>query len=316
MASDAKDALAVIPWYWRDWRASEARATLSRKPLAGWCYRELLDAMWGTPGCDLPDDDAQLAALAAVTDREWRSVRDLVLRFLPLDQATGRRSHPRSQHEHGKALAYRDKCRAGGKKRWEAESQAGATLKPPSSQNVSPPHALSSLSSLLSSPPPGEKNSDTELSPGGDLFGVEPVKADPKPKGPTTLPPLVQVWNRVATELNAPRVDIVGTPRARTMKAALAECSDLDRWERAFRLILADPWLRGQNPNAKRYGDFDFAISPSKRGKWLDLAATPTNERGVAVLTPEQEAADLERRRAYTAEVRSRLGIGTRAQGV
>lgn len=117
MGNDAKDTLAVVPWYWRDWRASSARSVLCRSPIAGWCYRELLDAAWGSETCDLPVDDAELAALAGVTDAEWASVKSLVLRFFRADPATGRLYHPRSRHEHGKAKAYREGCRAGGKNR-------------------------------------------------------------------------------------------------------------------------------------------------------------------------------------------------------
>lgn len=116
MASDARDALAVIPWYWRDWRASKARAFLVSDPPALMAYREILDAMWGETNCSVPDDDETLAALAGLTLKAWKRVREKVMRFLIHNEA-GRVTHPRSQHEYRKALAYREGCRAGGNNR-------------------------------------------------------------------------------------------------------------------------------------------------------------------------------------------------------
>ncbi len=111
--NDAKDALAVIPWYWRDWRASTARAVLLSDPPALMAYRELLDAMWGEKDCSLPSDDASLAALAGLPLKTWKRVREKVLRFFTPNGANGL-THPRSQHEYAKAVAYREGCRTGG----------------------------------------------------------------------------------------------------------------------------------------------------------------------------------------------------------
>lgn len=144
--NDAKDALAVIPWYWRDWRASKARAFLISDPPALMAYRELLDAMWGEEGCALPSDDDSLAALCGLPLKVWMRVREKVLRFLS-DDGKGRLTHPRSQHEYGKAVAYRDGCRAGGKataaKRWGGGSRAS-----------SPPIAKQPLGNRTPSPTP------------------------------------------------------------------------------------------------------------------------------------------------------------------
>ena len=53
--SDARDSLASIRWWPKDWRASAARAALS--PTARGVYLDLLFAQFLEPDCDLPDDD-------------------------------------------------------------------------------------------------------------------------------------------------------------------------------------------------------------------------------------------------------------------
>ncbi len=118
MSNDARDTLAVIPWYWRDWRASKARAVLISDPAALLAYRELLDALWGEADCCLPEDDESLAALAGLAPDAWSHVKERVLRFFPKGD-DGRRSNPRARFEWQKAGAYREACRSGGLKRAE-----------------------------------------------------------------------------------------------------------------------------------------------------------------------------------------------------
>ena len=79
---DASDTLPVASWYWNDWRGSGARARFlsAENFLAGWCYRELLDAHWMTADCSLPDDDVELAAMAGVALKSWLTVREEVVR--------------------------------------------------------------------------------------------------------------------------------------------------------------------------------------------------------------------------------------------
>ena len=121
------DDLAMEPWYWRDWRASKARSVFVAQDeelgrLAGWCYRELLDAHWAEPDCSLPDTDKDLAALAGVSLTEWESVKDLVLRWIPLNRR-GRRQNKRAFHEwkraHGLRDEKREKAQAAAKARWD-----------------------------------------------------------------------------------------------------------------------------------------------------------------------------------------------------
>lgn len=171
--NDAKDALAVIPWYWRDWRASTARAVLISDPLAALAYRELLDAMWGEAGCSLPADDDKLAALCGLSLRAWMRVREKVLRFLP-QGPDGRHSHPRSQHEYQKAVAFRESKRKGGiktaAKRWGSNST---------------PVAQQPLSNRSPSPTPTPVDPQKDLQGGGGGSGLvappatEPVAKDP-----------------------------------------------------------------------------------------------------------------------------------------
>lgn len=137
------DVLAVIGWFWRDWRASTARAAMS--PLARGVYRELLDAHWGEKDCSLPDDDRMLAALAGVTPAEWASVREEVLPWLPIN-AKGRRQNHRALAAWKEALAFRKEKREAGKhgaaKRWHSH---GRPIGEPMANDSPPPHSSASL---------------------------------------------------------------------------------------------------------------------------------------------------------------------------
>lgn len=157
MAHDPKDVLAVVGWYWRDWRSSKARAVLS--PLARGVYRELLDAHYAERDGCLPDDDTTLAALAGVTPKVWAKVRDEILPWLPV-VAPGRRQNERAGIEWGKAMSYRAACKAGGRataaKRWGSTSQPVATLQaeqPPAYRTPSPSPSPSPITESIPSPP-------------------------------------------------------------------------------------------------------------------------------------------------------------------
>jgi uncharacterized protein YdaU (DUF1376 family) len=75
--NDAKDSLAMLPWFPRDWRASASRAVLT--PLQRGLYRELMDAAWLDGSCSLPDHDETLAALAGCPLKVWLKEREKVL---------------------------------------------------------------------------------------------------------------------------------------------------------------------------------------------------------------------------------------------
>ena len=116
---DANDSLAVIPWYWRDWRASKARAVMSLEARS--VFRELLDAQWAEADCALPNDDDQLAGLAGVSREQWVLVRAQVLAFFD-QRADGKWSNPRTLHEWKKAKKYRRAKRVAGRNGGKAKA--------------------------------------------------------------------------------------------------------------------------------------------------------------------------------------------------
>lgn len=176
------DVLAVIGWFWRDWRASTARAAMS--PLARGVYRELLDAHWGERDCSLPDDDRMLAALAGVSAEEWASVKGEVLPWLPLN-AKGRRQNPRARAAWKEALAFREEKREAGKqgaaKRWHSHGRPTAE---PLANDGPPPHSSASL--LLHTDP------DPERVRAGPSSGEPPVAQAERGYAPTAAAPPVE----------------------------------------------------------------------------------------------------------------------------
>lgn len=80
---------------------------------------------------------------------------------------------------------------------------------------------------------------------------------------------LVPLWNVAAAERRLPRINGLSAARLRIARAALAEEPDLSVWAEAFRRICA--WdFRGDGGGWKP--NFDYALRPSKRDRWLDEA--------------------------------------------
>lgn len=89
------------------------------------------------------------------------------------------------------------------------------------------------------------------------------------------IPPLAEAWNAAAEPAGLARVSKVAPSRAKHIAARLREEPDIDVWARAFALIAADPFCKGDNDRGWR-ADFDYALRPEKCGKWLDLARSGT----------------------------------------
>lgn len=199
--ADAKDSLAVVPWYWRDWRASTARAVLLNDPAAALAYRELLDAMW----CDgsLPDDDATLCALCGLDRPTWERVRESVLRWLP--EKRGRRTNTRLSHEREKALAYREGCRTGGRKtaekRWGSGSRASS---PPTTEQVGREAVGYRTPSPTPYPDPDPSPDPDQIPPSGGGGGGGVRSPEPEPeRGPRRWSPAEQAARLLAAKIGS-----------------------------------------------------------------------------------------------------------------
>jgi hypothetical protein len=80
---------------------------------------------------------------------------------------------------------------------------------------------------------------------------------------------LVPLWNTAAAERGLPRITCLSSARMRVARTALAEEPDLKIWAEAFKRVCA--WdFRGDGGGWKP--NFDYALRPSKRDKWLDEA--------------------------------------------
>lgn len=149
--SGPKEVLASVWWFWRDWRASEARAMLS--PLARGIYRELLDAHYMADDCSIPGGDVALAALAAVPLKTWLKVKDEILPWLP-ERADGRRQNLRALTEWERAIndrtIRRERAKSGGDAKARAEADARARAKEAETRERA--------DALLKQPPSSAKN--------------------------------------------------------------------------------------------------------------------------------------------------------------
>lgn len=166
------DPLLSVRWFWKDWRASTARAVLS--PIERYAYRELLDAHYASDDCTIPDDDRLLAGLVDMTVAAWSRIRENVLAHIP-PVGDGKRQHPRCLHEWNRGRDAREKViragRSGGRERVRRSSDAQAPLDQRSSV------AKAMLKPLPS--PSSERSSEGSLSEAGAPAGAYGAGAGP-----------------------------------------------------------------------------------------------------------------------------------------
>ena len=120
MKRDAHDGLAMLPWYASDWLASNAHAEMPLE--AQGAYRNLIDRMWLSGTCSLPDDDTRLRTLAGASIAEWKRVVDAVrMRLEPA--GPGWLTNARLRHEWRKATnlrrVKREMARKAANSRWD-----------------------------------------------------------------------------------------------------------------------------------------------------------------------------------------------------
>lgn len=90
---------------------------------------------------------------------------------------------------------------------------------------------------------------------------------------PHTLPALAELWNRVASETGMPKVMPPRTLKTRkvfdrSVHVAVTEEPNLATWERCFRAVCGDDFLRSGG-----HATFEYATRVAGAGKkWLDKA--------------------------------------------
>lgn len=237
---DVNDTLPIIPWYWRDWRASKARAVMA--PEVRGVYRELLDALWGEPDCSLPNDDAVLAGLAGITMEDWLNVRAQVLAWF--DESDGRFTNKRALHEWKKSKKFRAASRIsgrkGGKAKAEKKLQEQSKASDPTAtleQKASDPGSQSLAKSTYPypSPSPSPRTEERRTAPANPLLGP-----GDRPRLETECLALVR---RMAALTGEDAVDVIarasGYEGAKTTKVNPASMTD-DRLINTVRDLRAD----------------------------------------------------------------------------
>jgi len=264
--------MAVEPWYPRDWLSSMARASMS--PAGRSAYRDLLDAAWLSGG-RLPDNDRALCGLSGLSPEEWAAVRDDVLRYFPVVEP-GWRANPRQVEEYRKAEAYRETRRAGGEARAAALSADRRSEIARAASDARWKHGASKddpCSMLADACPPSPSPSP---SPSPTPTPTDSPKQKETPsescrREPTTLPPVVVMWNEKVAGTPLKSVRVWSSKRDRVLKARLREEGDLAVWGRAMDHLIASDFHRGVNDQGWVAG-LDFLLQPSQAPKWLDLA--------------------------------------------
>lgn len=165
--------LASYPWYFDDWRGSEARAALNGEERN--LYRELLDHCWEKGS--LPNDQKTLQNLAGIGTREFtRSFKKVKNYFTLLED--GRYHHKKVDEKRKELIGFHkersESGKKGGKRSAEVRSSASssaqapvaeAEFKPSPSPSPSPTHTREGLS-VIQEVPDARAQNGTHTPPG------------------------------------------------------------------------------------------------------------------------------------------------------
>ncbi len=140
----ANDVLPSMPVMVRDFASSTSAAVMSNEQFGAY-WRLLLCAWISDPPCTLPNDDTQLAAIARMSTRRWRSAGALVkTKFQPVIDDGRRLRNAKQWDQYQRARATREtnrsRGRAGARAKWDNTAKTEAPTVQGSS--VSRAHAL------------------------------------------------------------------------------------------------------------------------------------------------------------------------------
>lgn len=299
-------------YWWIDrWRKSTAYTDLSLAEQGA--YRNLLDELWLRGGV-IPNDERVLGKIAGDA-LAWPGIRDRVMaRFILTPDGWRNETHDEVAGSSDRYLA--SQAEKGRKRAEQATRSGGRFTSPPAespadSQPGHQPRGPAAHQPPGPGPGPGLGQGPAEprvVPEAGDQPVLIPEAETQTRKGPRpakAIHPLGALWNAVAGDVGLPKVAAWTSARDRAAKGALAEEPDLGVWDRAFRAIGSSKFHKGGNDRGWK-ADFDFAIRPSSRGKWLDEARNATATDNLPpILTPDEQAADMRRRIELTNRVRN-----------
>lgn len=258
----------LAEWFWTDrWDGSSAALL----PLeARGLYREMLTQAWRRDG-RLPSSPEAIKRAVRCTDEEWARCWPLVKPYwVERDGWLTNETQMEVLSETKRQMEVRsNRGAAAAKARWGCSSNAQAL----------PKHMLTqSPSNALRSP-------DLDLSPDQTRDQKE-TPSESCRREPTTLPPVVVMWNEKVAGTPLKSVRVWSSKRDRVLKARLREEGDLAVWGRAMDHLIASDFHRGVNDQGWVAG-LDFLLQPSQAPKWLDLAHGGPPVKADEAMTPQ-----------------------------
>lgn len=221
-------------------------------------YMLLLMACWNCGG-RLPNDNAQLAALAKATPAEWRKMAPILRRFFTADG---------DELVHGRVVQEHEKAQRLSEIRRENGGKGGRPKKQTETDGKATGLANGKLAETPSPSPVGkEANAST---PTQDAKASLVAGSDAKAA--------FDEWNALAKRLALPLAKDLTPARRKAINARLATAG-LDGWREALSAVEASPHCRGENDRSWR-ADLDFVANPSKFQKLLEGSYGPAPATG------------------------------------
>lgn len=221
------DAQPWMPVYWADLLSDTAH--LSAEEFGG--YLRLIGAYWRHRR-PLRDDDGQLARIAGIPARRWRSIRPTIADLFQVTDGLWR--HRRVDEELEKAQTRRDgysqRGVAGAAARWWKEKPDGPDVDV--SSTTSPTQAEQAAFELDGGP------------------GADDVQR------------AFDIYNDLAVRQGLPKAEALDRRRRASLRKRLSECGGIQGWRVALEVVESTPFLLGKNDRKWKAG-LDFLLQPS-----------------------------------------------------
>jgi uncharacterized protein YdaU (DUF1376 family) len=225
-------------------------------------YMLLLMACWNAGG-RIPNDPAQLAALAKATPAEWRKMSSILLRFFQVDG---------DDLVHGRVLQEREKAQRLSDIRRENGGKGGRPKKQTETGKKATGLANEKLTETPSPSPVGREaiaSTPTEDADASSVAGGDVATAFAE-------------WNALAARLALPQAKDLTPVRRKLINARLA-AAGLSGWREALAAVEASPHCRGANDRGWR-ADLDFVATASKFQKLREGSYGPVPATAAAAL--------------------------------
>lgn len=207
-------------------------------------YLLLLITAWRSRNNRLPDSDKLLARYAKLTPGQWTRIKPIIAQFFTIED--GFWTQGRLTDEANAVRQYRERQSAAGKA--SALKRKGR-------------HSTTVELGCNQTPTPYSYSISNNIEPKGSCASRDAPAF--------TVQDFVESWNEAAEVCGLSKIRKLTDARRRAFNVRLREYPDLADWQSAFRCLMANKWMHGDNKTGWR-ADPDFFLQAKSFTKLVE----------------------------------------------